>query len=355
MPIDDEDRERDQRDFLDYIKEQKPNKIRNRRDENGWTYLHLAADANYPEVMDHLITKTGVDINAVDNEGKTALHIATKHGDIENVKFLLKMEAEYNIEDNRGKIPRSYTKDNELKKNFASAIFINAARKEDMDSMITNLERGADINWSDKYDLTALHYSSAKGNIEIVNHLLSQNDIDPNPQDIHGSTPLDLAVANGHIDVVKSLLKKGADPNIKDQNGKTALHIAAVSLGKNEIMAEIMKELLNAGADINIRDEENKKAFDYIDSSLGINEISKSEIEEFKVRKETLGKLGFSSSEADPSLKDILLEESSRNFSGRVSPNNINSSLILEVPGNQAKESVSSNSHAKERNNSKTI
>lgn len=355
MPIDETDIEQDQRDFLDYIKERKPKEIRNWRDENGWTYLHLAADANYPEVIDHLITKIGFDINVVDKEGKTALHIATKHGDIENVKFLLKMGAEYNIEDKNKKIPRLYTKDDELKKSFASAIFINAAREEDIGKVINNLERGADINWSDKYHLTALHYSSAKGNIEIVNHLLSQNNIDPNPQDIHGSTPLDLAVSNGHIDVVKSLLKKGAGANIQDQNGKTALHIAAAGLGKNQIMAEIMEELLVAGADINIMDEENKKAFDYIDSSLGINEISKSEIEEFKIRKETLGKLGFSYSENDPSLKDTILEESSRLSSGRVSPNTINSSLILEAPGTQGKESVLSNSNAKERRNSKTI
>ena len=52
----------------------------------------------------------------------------------------------------------------------------------------------------------------------------------------------------GRIDIVRELLEAGADPNIKNEDGETALIIAS-SLGHYEIV----KLLLEAGVDINIQ------------------------------------------------------------------------------------------------------
>jgi hypothetical protein len=48
-----------------------------------------------------------------------------------------------------------------------------------------------------------------------------------NLQDINGDTALIIAVRNGSLDIVYDLIDAGADPNLKNNDGKTALDIAA--------------------------------------------------------------------------------------------------------------------------------
>lgn len=58
------------------------------------------------------------------------------------------------------------------------------------------------------------------------------------------------AVVARAMDLIKSFLEAGADPNVCDETGHSALHIA-VEYGD----LEIMKLLLDAGADPNKREE----------------------------------------------------------------------------------------------------
>ncbi len=50
---------------------------------------------------------------------------------------------------------------------------------------------------------------------------------DPNWLEEGNTTALFLAASNGHLEVVRILLNRGADPNIKDYQGKTALDVAS--------------------------------------------------------------------------------------------------------------------------------
>lgn len=42
-------------------------------------------------------------------------------------------------------------------------------------------------------------------------------------------TPLHEAAQNGHTDILKYLLSKGANPELVDTNGRTPLHLACIS------------------------------------------------------------------------------------------------------------------------------
>ena len=71
----------------------------------------------------------------------------------------------------------------------------------------------------------ALLAASGKGDNAKVSELLGQG-ANVNVQNDAGSTPLIEAVYNNHIETVKLLLEKGADPNARKKDGATALGFA---------------------------------------------------------------------------------------------------------------------------------
>lgn len=66
-------------------------------------------------------------------------------------------------------------------------------------------------NAVDGHGWSALHYSSASGQLELCKYLLSQSsDVNSTLNDF--STPLMLAVEEAHLEVAELLLKNGAMP-----------------------------------------------------------------------------------------------------------------------------------------------
>jgi ankyrin repeat protein len=73
---------------------------------------------------------------------------------------------------------------------------------------------------------TDLHSAASAGDAERVRELLKKG-ADPNAKNEYGNTPLHEAASRGHVDVVRLLLEHGADPNIQNNIGWTPLHLAA--------------------------------------------------------------------------------------------------------------------------------
>ncbi len=87
-----------------------------------------------------------------------------------------------------------------------------------------------------------------------INWLLSQNSILVNCKDKFGETPLHRAAFFGNLEITKLLLTKGADVNIKNQYGGTALFqsIETCYITKNN--AKIVELIIANGANINVKD-----------------------------------------------------------------------------------------------------
>ena len=103
-----------------------------------------------------------------------------------------------------------------------------------------------------------LIYTSARGNTEQVRELLDAGaDIDI--QDKFGRTALMLSAAYGRADTVKLLLDAGADIDRSNKYGWTALMQAAM-WGHTGVM----ELLIQAGADVDIKDSDSRTAFDML-------------------------------------------------------------------------------------------
>ena len=187
----------------------------------GRTALLLAAMSDPSADIVRLLISGGADLKAVDSLKMTALHAAALGNDAETVRLLVDAGLDVNAIDFQGFTPLIYA---------ASNVNLAVAR--------LLLARGADVNAVSgdgafqkvkagtlaQGRFTPLIMAAPFGSTELVQALLDAG-AKVNAQDIRGMTPLMLAVATDrqNADVIRALMAKGADPNIKSVAGETAL------------------------------------------------------------------------------------------------------------------------------------
>jgi ankyrin repeat protein len=197
-------------------------------DWEDWTDLALASYLGLGLVVEDILAKEKIHVNAQCGGFGTALYAASERGYKEVVEILLGKGADVNIQDG----------------DYGTALSIaSAGGYEKVVEML--LDKGADINIQ-SVDGTALFAASVGGYEKVVEMLLGKG-ADVNIQDGHYGTALSTASAGGYEKVVEMLLDKGADINVQSVDG-TAL--SAASVGGYEKVVEM---LLDKGADINIQ------------------------------------------------------------------------------------------------------
>lgn len=96
----------------------------------------------------------------------------------------------------------------------------------------------------------ALYATASSGDLRAVEKLLRRR-ADPNAyRNDNGSTPLMAACADGHVDVVRLLISKGANVNAKNCFGSTPLHSGAYASNLPIILL-----LVERGADPNAKEK----------------------------------------------------------------------------------------------------
>jgi uncharacterized protein len=108
--------------------------------------------------------------------------------------------------------------------------------------------KGTDVNAAEADGSTAIMYAAANGDLELVRALIKAG-ANVKLETQLGSSAITEAAIIGNAPVLEALLKAGADPNFKTPNGETPIMAAARS---GEVDAA--KALLDAGADINAKE-----------------------------------------------------------------------------------------------------
>ncbi len=154
-----------------------------------------------------------------------------------------------------------------LKLTFTATDFFFSAMEGDKTAVALFLKAGMDVNTTleNGNGMTALMVAMSKTHLEIVKLLLSKK-ADPNLADADGTTPLVFAcLLVGDLKVVTLLLDKGARIDMADKDGSTALIWAA---GKHN--PEIVSLLLKKGADVHVTRNDGATALDHALGDEGI-------------------------------------------------------------------------------------
>lgn len=170
-----------------------------------------AVEKGDPKAVKTLISE-GADVNTKDKNGKAAAVIATEKGYAEILKLILENGADPN-----GK----------YFKNPKANLFVMAMHNNHLDAALVLLKSGANADFNHKFQggKTALMTAIESKNQELTTYLLLKK-FDVDATDDFGNTALIYAVKHDLFSVAKKLLELGADPTLRQVDGKTALDIA---------------------------------------------------------------------------------------------------------------------------------
>ena len=157
---------------------------------------------------------TRVGFNFMFRDGVTPLTLVSSNGSVEVVKLLIQAGADVNKVPERGYFP------------LMEALYCSASVSQKVKCWQLLIEAGADVNMTTPYCGLALIDASVLGFDEDV-ELLIQAEADVNKfsesQELLDETALMAATSTGNLKITELLLKAGADVNLPNSDGNTAL------------------------------------------------------------------------------------------------------------------------------------
>ena len=227
------------------------------RGKNGQTPLHMASelfrgnDDTGDEAVRFLL-KHGADVHSRRDDLYTPLHLISSHGTIEAAQMLIERGADVHSRNAEGETP----------------LHMPGTRHFVKDSYVAQLliERGANVDALDENHDTPLIRAVERCWTTIARILL-EHGAEPNVKNNDGKTLLHVLLGSdwGYDDedgaqrIAQLLLEHGVSVDAQDEDHKTPLHLA-VKCGT----PELTQTLLEHGADPNMKDKEGKTPLDLV-------------------------------------------------------------------------------------------
>lgn len=215
-----------------------------------------------PDIISKMIAK-GANVNAKDEEGRTALMYAMQKDSYDIIDILLKAGANPNARDKTGRnvlfFIDSHTPYYLINNLIKAGASVNA-RDENFYTPLTNyliaghniqildllIKSGADVH-DTSTGFSVLYWPIKFGQFEIVKYLIANKvSVNGKPMSMTAS-PLRVAIESKNIEMIDLLLTHGADINKPESLGRTPLS-SAIEAG---VDINIVEHLLKKGANVN--------------------------------------------------------------------------------------------------------
>lgn len=193
----------------------------NLQDDGGDSPFMNAANSNSLKIVEHLYKKVN-QIDAQDKTGKTALAMAINRNTSDVAAFLIDNKANTSVVDNNN--------------NNLAFYLINSYNDRTVDQFNAKLKllekEGVPFNVAHEGGNSLYHIAVVKGNLKLIKQL-ERFDIDINAKNDEGLTALHLAAMKAKDDVIlKHLISIGADPTLKTNFEESVFDLAS----ENELL-----------------------------------------------------------------------------------------------------------------------
>lgn len=182
----------------------------NARNKKGATALLIAVTVRNHRIIE-MLAEQGADVNVEEpSTGLTPMIAAAVAGDTGTIEVLMRHEATINVQNCKGISP------------LAAAVI--SKRMQTAEWLMEKAVAEVDLKLKDGW--TALFFAVSRNNAKAA-RLLIEKGADPNVQSSDGATPLIIAASRGFIDLVKNLIDDwGANMDLTTDDGMTALDVA---------------------------------------------------------------------------------------------------------------------------------
>ena len=282
----------------------------NIQNKQGWTVLMMLASLEDGWAV-RFITSQGAELNIQDNEGRTALMFAAFQKNVESVILLSQKGADANIKDEHDRTALTYAIETLRTFNVETlSQYTNEAEK----SLALEIAKKTEKIIINSLSVSLSHQNEQFGNIRIIKETLQNSQNNPpkrvkplNEQLEQLNEQLIEAVKNIDIKKVGQLLNQVANPNAKDENGKTVLMYAVGNerkedsglftpfqeASRRQTRIDIIDKLIYYGANIEATDNEGKTAIiwaaieGHIDIFLALRDLGTSVLTKDKKHNKT--------------------------------------------------------------------
>lgn len=213
------------------------------RDNLGNTTLHCAVRWDAFNAAKKLIS-IGVDVDAMNTSGKTALSDACRSGKKEMAVLLLSSGANINASDAAGR-----------------TVLVESIQATKADMVEFLLENGANPLLQDVSGRNAYHEAALTKNISVIN-LVRKYGGNPLARDAFGESPFSI-VLNSDDQIIKAVL--GTNTSIVDSDGNNPIHIAV----ERKVPTKKLSSLIKMGYPVNLR---NGKGVTPLNEAVSIGE-----------------------------------------------------------------------------------